>query len=53
MDVERFNLKRAEEERRKAAAAQTDEARRGYNQIADIFEARAQLRAIQDQALGR
>ena len=52
MEVKRFNEKRAEEERRKAAAASTEEARKGYNQIAEIFESRARSRAAQDEASG-
>ena len=44
MDVRYFNLKRAEEERQKAARADNDEAREGHALIAEIFEARAAVR---------
>ena len=41
MDFRHFNLRRAEQERLKAEAAATDEARQGHLEIARIFEARA------------
>lgn len=41
MEVLRFNLRRAEEERQKAAAAVSEETRQGRIQIAEIFERRA------------
>ena len=44
MVVRRFNERRAEEERRKAAFADNEEARRGHMEIAEIFEARAKAR---------
>jgi hypothetical protein len=44
MVVKRFNERRAEEERRKAAFADTEEVRRGHIEIAEIFEARAKAR---------
>ena len=44
MAIKQFNERRAEEERRKAASADSDEARRGHEQLADIFEARARSR---------
>jgi hypothetical protein len=53
MDVTRFNRLRAEEERRKAASAESEEARRGHDELAAIFEARAAARAAQEQATGR
>ena len=52
MDVTRFNRRRAEEERRKAAAADSDEARKGHDELAAIFEARAAARAAQDRVSG-
>ena len=45
MEVKRFNLRRAEEERRKAASAEDEAARNGHNELAAIFEARAARRA--------
>jgi hypothetical protein len=44
MVVKRFNERRAEEERRKAALAESEEARRGRLELAEIFEARARAR---------
>lgn len=44
MEVKHFNLRRANEERLKAVAADNDEARRGHMQIAEIFERRAAQR---------
>lgn len=41
MDFRHFNLRRAEQERLKAEAAATEEARQGHLEIARIFEARA------------
>ena len=41
MDFRHFNLRRAEQERRKAEAAATEEVRQGHLEIARIFEARA------------
>lgn len=52
MDVRRFNMRRAEEERQKAASAESEEARRGHDELAAIFEARAAARAAQEQASG-
>ena len=40
------NLRRAAEERRKAARALTEEARRTHLDLAEIFEARARLAAL-------
>jgi hypothetical protein len=44
MEVRRFNLRRAEEERQKAVSADSEEARRGHMQAAEIFERRAAQR---------
>ena len=44
MDVKRFNEKRAEEEREKARAAETHEARESHHLMAEIFAARAAAR---------
>jgi hypothetical protein len=44
MKVKRFNEKRAEEERNKAKAAETHEARDSHNLMAEIFSARAAAR---------
>ena len=52
MDVRRFNMRRAEEERQKAASADSEEARRGHDELAAIFEARAAARAAQEQSPG-
>ena len=41
MEVKRFNMRRAEEERQKAASAASEEARKGHDELARIFEARA------------
>ena len=41
MEFRQFNLRRAEQERRKAEAAATEETRQGHLEIARIFEARA------------
>ena len=40
MDARLYNLRRAEQERRKAALALTEEARRIHIEMAEIFEAR-------------
>lgn len=45
MDIKRFNEKRAEEERSKAMAAETHEARESHNLMAEIFSARAAARS--------
>jgi len=50
MEVKRYNLKRAEEERLKAVTAESDEARRGHMQIAEIFERRASQRVTRQKA---
>lgn len=41
MDVKSFNLRRAEEERQKAAAAESEDARKGHDELARIFASRA------------
>ena len=43
MDARLYNLRRAEQERRKAALALTEEARRIHIEMAEIFEARIGL----------
>ena len=43
MDARLYNLRRAEQERRKAALALTEEARRIHIEMAEIFEARTGL----------
>ena len=53
MDVRNFNIRRAEEERRKAATAENEEARKGHDELAAIFEARAAARASQERAADR
>lgn len=44
MQIKRFNRRRAEEERQKAAAALSDQVRSGHEELAAIFEARAAAR---------
>jgi hypothetical protein len=48
--VKRFNMRRAEEERRKAASADSEEARKGHDELARIFEARAAARRAEQDA---
>ena len=49
MNVKRFYLERAEEERRKAAAADSDSVRKAHEQMARLFEARAAERGAGDE----
>ena len=50
MQVTNFNLRRAMQERQRAARSFTEEARRHHLELAAIFEARAAERAPQQPA---
>ena len=47
MEVKSFNLRRAAQERQRAARALSDEARRMHLELAEIFEARSASRHVE------